>query len=165
MRINSFERKNTLTGSKMSATTVWPATRKNGPVVPPITQKVVNNAMLGARAEPIAHAMIRVVATRYALRRPIIVPMGSQMRAERAMATKTPALAVLMLLGVVLKSLASSIVAVITEVLQIKVGSDIQHTTKRITHFRQEGSSTTSSSMALNGGSGSKDRAPEIAGP
>jgi hypothetical protein len=45
-------------------------------------------------------------------------------------------------------------VAGIMAVLQNVMGRGIQQTTKRMTHFLQDGISATSSSMALGGGSG-----------
>ncbi|KAK7421608.1 hypothetical protein QQX98_002075 [Neonectria punicea] len=139
----------------MSAKIVCPATRKNGPVVPPMIHRTVKHAIFGERDAPIEHEQRTTLATRYVVRRPIMVLIGSQINPERAMAMKTPALAVLMSVTLTSKPAAISTVAGMMAVLQKVIGSGIQQTTKRMTHFRQDGSSITSSSMAPTGGRGS----------
>lgn len=139
----------------MSARIVCPATRKNGPVVPPMNHKTAKQAKSGDRDAPIEHEHKTTLATRYVVRRPMMVLMGNHINPESAMATKTPALAVLILVVLTPKPDAISFVAGMIAVLQNVIGSGIQQTTKRITHFRHEGSSIASSSMAPTGGSGS----------
>jgi hypothetical protein len=130
----------------MSERIVCPATRKNGPVVPLITHSAVNVAKLLDKAQPREQSVRIAVATRYVERRPMIVVTGSHMSAERAMATKTPALAVLIAVGSVPKVAAISGLTVMMEVLMNVTGTAIQHTTKRIIHRRQEESLATLSS-------------------
>jgi hypothetical protein len=141
----------------MSARMVCPATRKNGPVVPPRIQRAPNPAMLGATAHPIEHRHRTRLATRYVDLLPIIVLIGSQIRPDKAWATKTPALTVLMVVTPMSKSEATSGVAGIIAVLQNVIGRGIQQTTNRMTHFLQDGISATSSSMAPTGGRGVTD--------
>lgn len=130
----------------MSDSIVCPAARKKGPVVPVITQSVVRQAMLLDTAHPTVPKPMMTVATRYAVRRPRMVARGTQMSADRAMATRTPALAVVTAVGVVSKVSAISTVTAMMEVLIKVMGRAIQHTTKRMTQRRQDGMSATMSS-------------------
>lgn len=68
-----------------------------------------------------------------------------------AIATKTPALEVLMAVLVALKVLESSGVAVMVAVDQMLVAKGIQHTTRRLTHRFQFGSGRTVSSSSSSG--------------
>jgi len=88
-------------------------------------------------------------AARYADLRPMIVLIGSHINPDRACATKTPALTVVIVVTGISRSEATSMVAGIMAVLQNVMGRGIQQTTKRITHFRHEGIEATSSSIGL----------------
>ena len=138
----------------MSARIVCPATRKNGPVLPPRIQRDAKPAKFGAVAQPTAQRQSVMLAARYADLRPMIVLIGSHISPDRAWATKTPALTVVMVVTGISKSEATSMVAGIMAVLQNVMGRGIQQTTKRVTHFRHEGMEATSSSIGLTGGSG-----------
>lgn len=81
--------------------------------------------------------------------------MGSQMRADAAIAATTQALAVLMLVVVVFRLAAISGMAVMMEVLRKTMGRAIQHTEKRMTQRRHVGSFATRSSWAISGRGGS----------
>lgn len=151
-----------LTGSKMSAKIVCPATRKNGPVVPPMTQMAVKQAKLLDNADPIEHRVNREFASRYAVLRPRMLLVGSQIKADRAMAMKTPALAVLIACVETPKSAATSFVAVKIELPEKVTGRAIQQTTNNVTHLRQVGiSMTTSSTAAGRAGSDAAGMGPE----
>jgi hypothetical protein len=146
----------------MSARIVCPATKKNGPVVPPNIQRDANPARFGAAAQPTAQRQSTAFAARYADLRPIIVLIGNQISPDKACATKTPALTVVMVVTGMFRSEATSIVAGMMAVLQNVIGRGIQQTTKRMTHFRQEGIKATSSSIALTAGRGDASGAANV---
>jgi hypothetical protein len=149
-----------LTGSKMSDSIVWPATRKKGPVVPLMIHSVVKSGRLLAKAQPTEHRSRTAPTSRYVLRRPTMTLMGSQRSAESAMDTRTPALAVVMLVGDVPRPSATSMVAAMMAVLTKVSGSAIQQTTNRMIHRRHVGSSATTSSAAWRGMTISAPRRP-----
>jgi hypothetical protein len=137
-------------GSKISDNIVCPAVRKKGPVVPVRTQRAVKQAMLLDKAQPTVPKPMMTVATRYAVRRPRMVDRGTQMSADRAMATRTPALARVTVVGVVSNVSAISTVTAMMDTLVNVMGRAIQHTTKRMTQRRQDGMSATTSSELVS---------------
>lgn len=120
----------------MSDKIVCPATRKKGPVVPLNTHNAVKVARLLLNAHPSEQRVKMIVATIYDDRLPMIVVIGSHIRAEVAIPTNTPALAVLILIACTPKVAAISGFTVMMEVPMKVTGRAIQQTANSVTHRR-----------------------------
>src|SRR6266487_5187421 len=90
-----------LTGSKISAKTVCPATIKNVPVNPPNTLIATNTFISGASAVPIEQSNNIRIATLYALLLPNISAIGPHRKDDEPIASKTPAFVMLIISVVV----------------------------------------------------------------
>lgn len=127
------------TGSKISARTVWPETMNEVPVKPLNTLNAMNISSFIAAAVPAEHAQSIEMARLCDVRRPTNLFMGPHMRDEYPMATRTPALEMLIVSTVISNSFAISGAAGRRQVLEKVTTRVIQLTTNVMTHFLHNG--------------------------